>query len=318
MPRGGVALISQKLIYSIFIVSVNVFVLISGYFLVSSKIKLKKLLILWIQVWLYSIITYLIASLAINDNFNTEDFLYSVLPIISNKYWFFTAYFLLMLCVNFLNKILNNSNKKELTLMSAGILIIIYFATRAGIGNVVSLSAGYSFLWFLMLYLIGGYFRLYPPEIKKIWIFLIYCVCTLALWGMAFMPTENFFALIIYNSMDYISPLALITSICMLLLFRNMHVKNNFVNKIICFISSCTFGIYLFQESHIKPRLYFNILQVQNQYGSAYSALWVLVFSLALFAMGFAVEIVRKAIMKIIDVVYVKVKKAKNKDIGDC
>ena len=64
----------QKLIYSFFIISVNIFVLISAYFMVNSKIKVKKLALLWAQTITYAVISYLIFSLIINNNFSISSF----------------------------------------------------------------------------------------------------------------------------------------------------------------------------------------------------------------------------------------------------
>ena len=55
--------ISFKLISCIDNVGVNIFVLISGYFLVDSKFKTNKLLSIWIQVLTYSVVIYLLCYL---------------------------------------------------------------------------------------------------------------------------------------------------------------------------------------------------------------------------------------------------------------
>ena len=77
------------------------------------KIKFKKLLNLWCQVAFYSVTTYLVASLLIYNDFSVKNLIGCFFPIVNEKYWFFTAYFILMLLSPFLNKILNNASKKE-------------------------------------------------------------------------------------------------------------------------------------------------------------------------------------------------------------
>ncbi len=303
---GGWPYYLQKLLYAVFTIAVNIFVLISAYFLVKSKFKIKKLLALWLQVLFYGIAFYLISCAIDSSNFGVG-FVFYLAPITSNAFWFITAYLLLYLISPFLNIILNNASKKQLTILVVGIFILDYLATRFGINAIVNFNSGYSLIWFMFLYILGGYLRLYPLKIKKIWLLLIYLVSTFALWGMTFIE-NNVYTAIFYNPLEYTSPLVLLNSICALMLFKDIKIKSKFWHTLICFISSCTFGIYLFQESAIKPYLYFNILKVQFAYGSVLSPLYVLLFALEIFALGLLVEIIRKSIVFAISAIYKKIK----------
>jgi len=287
----------QKLIYSVFTISVNVFVLISGYFMINSKLKPKKLLFLWLQVLAYSVGSYIVSCLCFKTKFSLYQFAQRWLPVIFNKYWFFTAYFLLVLISPFLNKILHNSTKKELTFLVCVLLLVVICCNTFPIKSVVSLSAGYSLIWFCFLYIFAGFLRLYPLNIKKWLVFIIYFVSTLALWIFACIPKNNIILKIIYNPMEYTSPLVLIASISIFLLFKGINVKNTFIHNSICWISSLTFGIYLFQESAIKHPLYFKILKVQSFYSSKFSPFAVLLIALEIFLLGLACEVIRKLLL---------------------
>ena len=88
-----------KFLQAIYVVAVNVFVLISGYFLVSSKISYKKILKLWLQVLFYSLITFLVAAFVFsevtNKRFGFWGILKSCMPVTFRQFWFFSAYFIL-------------------------------------------------------------------------------------------------------------------------------------------------------------------------------------------------------------------------------
>lgn len=294
-----ISIVGQKLIYAFFTMSVNVFVLISAYFMVNSKFKIKKIILLWIQVLTFSVISYLIASLIIYNNFSFRSLIKCFFPIICNKYWFFTSYFLLILISPLLNKILHNSTKKELYITCLLLFLITCFSSYCGIGHITNLNAGYSFLWFVVLYIFTGTLKLYPLKLKKLYIFIIYISSVIITWIAA---------VIGFNALQYISPLVIVSSISIFLLFENINIKNIFIHNSICFISSLTFGIYLFQESAIKPFLYFNILKVQRFYNSDYSPLAVLMFALLIFVFGAIIELVRKYIEKLVVFTYKKVK----------
>ena len=77
-------------------VSVNIYVLISGYFLSESEFKVKKVLMLWLQILFYSWILTAVFAIVTRGNFNFENGIYDliplVLPVTGNHYWFATIY----------------------------------------------------------------------------------------------------------------------------------------------------------------------------------------------------------------------------------
>ena len=112
--------------------AVNVFVLISGYFSINSKFKIKKCLSLWLQVFFFSILMLLISSLfdvSISDNYVYQ----SLTPVISKIYWFFSAYILLYLTTPYLVAMLNAITRKQFTWLVIGIFICSYISTRFNI-----------------------------------------------------------------------------------------------------------------------------------------------------------------------------------------
>lgn len=284
----------HTLLYSFFIPSVNVFVLVSAYFMVTSKIKFKKLLNLWCQVVFYCVTTYLIYSLLIYDNFSVEELISCFFPIISKQYWFFTTYFILMLLSPFLNKILNNASKKELYMLSALLFILSYLYMKQPLGTVFNLNAGYSVWWFICLYIIAGTLRLYPPNIKKSYILYIYLISTISLWMFSILPINNYWYNLIYNSLDYTSPLVTIASVSLLLLFKDIKIKNLYIHNILCYIATLTFGIYLIEGSYLHNFWHWNFFKIQNYYSSQLSPLWILIVALETFIFCALIEIIRK------------------------
>lgn len=70
-------------------IGVNIFVLISGYFLINSqKVQLNKVLKLWIQIFTYSIIFFIIFSLTNKINFSLGNIIEYIFPITFSQWWF--------------------------------------------------------------------------------------------------------------------------------------------------------------------------------------------------------------------------------------
>ena len=109
------------------IIAVNIYVLITGYFLIKSKISLKKILKLELEVLFYSIIIYIIMVLIGQHQFNIKEFILYFAPCITKKYWFFLAYIGLYLIAPYLNILANSINRRQyrnLLIITALIFII--------------------------------------------------------------------------------------------------------------------------------------------------------------------------------------------------
>lgn len=301
----------HKLLYSFFTPAVNVFVLVSAYFMVTSKFKLKKYIYLWCQVAFFSVATYLSACL-IYGTFSYKTLIKYFFPIIQNKYWFFSAYFILMLLAPFINKMLHNLNKTELYSLCVILFVLAWLYMKQSVGAVFNLGVGYSVFWFICLYIFAGTLRLHPLNIKKIYLILVYLCSMLILWLVNIFPVNNFFFnLFIYNSFDYTSPLVIIASISLLLIFKGVNIKNVTVHNIICYVASLTFGVYLVECSPLGEFWHFKVLKVQNYYLSPISPIYALLFSIAKFAICALVELVRKNVVVLARVVIKKIKERK-------
>lgn len=94
----------------------NVFVLISGYFLVEKEnLKIKKVLKMWAQIFTYSFLLFVIFACFGGDSLNYKMILKRLLPITFVEWWFVSAYFMLYLISPFLNKFLTKLDKKVLS-----------------------------------------------------------------------------------------------------------------------------------------------------------------------------------------------------------
>ena len=81
---------------------VTCFMLISGYFGV--RFNLQKLIKLDLMVILYTILHQVI-KLALGIPVGKMDWLSSFFPILSNQYWYLTAYFIIAILSGYLNQI---------------------------------------------------------------------------------------------------------------------------------------------------------------------------------------------------------------------
>ena len=100
-----------NLLYPFTLVAVNCFVLLSGYFQCTSRFKLKRVVSTWVQVVVYSVGMYIAAKLLFGG-FSVSTLLKSALPVVTDQYWFITAYLLMYMVSPFLNCMIRAMGKR--------------------------------------------------------------------------------------------------------------------------------------------------------------------------------------------------------------
>lgn len=150
---------------AIFYVSVDCFVLVTGYFdILKKKVNVKRLVHLVLAVWFYSW-AGLLVGLMTGVRPSLNQLLMCVLPFITEHYWFIDVYLILILLTPFINMAIANIDQKGYK----GILLVslIGFSFLPSFmpftSEIFSLNGGANIVWFVILYLIGGYLRLYNP-----------------------------------------------------------------------------------------------------------------------------------------------------------
>lgn len=132
---------------------VNLFVLISGYFLINSKFKFKKLLRLIAEVFFYSVILYVVCICLKITTFSIKEFIKVIFPISYNMYWFATTYIGLYLISPFINKLLNTISRKEHKKLMYLLIILVSIIPTILIGAPFISS---NLIWFVVLYIIAA------------------------------------------------------------------------------------------------------------------------------------------------------------------
>ena len=245
------------------IVAVNVYVLITGYFMCESSMKVSRLLEIICQVlWYTLLIPAVLVLLGVVDvrSFNLYDILHFVFPIHMKHYWFVTAYVILMLFVPFLNVAIRHLNQKQL--MFTTILMTVYQTLPKSILPVkfVDDDAGNGVLWLICLYLIAAYIRKYGipffSSFKKSLLCYVSgaCVMFLSLIVMRFVYFRlDAFGESISFGYHYNHILCLFAAVALFYAVKHWQLKDGAVSRLIGKAAPYTFGVYLLHE-HILVR----------------------------------------------------------------
>lgn len=248
---------------SVFVIAVNCFVLISGYFLINAS--REKFVKIYTQVLTYSVglsfvfaVYHCLAGIPVDY----KELSCSIFPIVSKRWWFFTAYIVLFLASPMLNLVIGQFNKRRLQAIIGG--MFAFFVISPSIGFTVLEGRGFNFVHFIFLYFIGAYIRRYITFTKVKIYFVGYLFSTTGIIiYTCFLDTIGRNAGYITASFAYNNILVVAASIFLFGIFTNLKMGNH---KTINSISVLVFGVYLFHEHpQIKAILYTDIFHC-NKY----------------------------------------------------
>ncbi len=283
--------------------AVNCFVLISGYYLCTHGPRLGKILALWVQVFTYSLGIYL-ALCAIPGSgtvFSLKELLRHALPMLSNQYWFFKYYLLLILLSPILNHLLLTLDRKSCKRTLLGLLLIFSAMPSINIfGDTFGAAQGYSLIWFSLLYLMGGYLKKFPPKKRPygryFWLScLMLCIIRTAGAGLG-----GIFGSLSALQLQYNSPLVFSGSVCLFLWALNG--PGSFgprTDRVLRKTASLSFGIYLLHDHGAVSDILWNsrVCLWAVAEDPLRFAVRILAALCAIFACGLAAEWLRAALM---------------------
>lgn len=288
----GVNFVFGRIFYSISSPSVNIFVLISAYFTCcSAKIKWKKLIKLYAQVWAYSIVLFIVFIIVNGkESFNVQWLFSSLFPVVCGKYWFFSSYIFMMMAAPFLNIIINNINKKTHFVICIFVIVAGSLSSDAHIVPQLSIERGYGAVWFILLYFVGAFIRKYDIKIskKRVYIPILAYITTLIV---------GYFAYTSHGSL-----VRSVSAIVIILALKDVKIKSGFASKFVVSLSSEMFGVYLIHDSNeMRGYMYENIFHCSKYYQNEYAFFIMLGFSVVTFVSCIVIEIVRQRLESIIE-----------------
>lgn len=288
--------------------AVNCFVLISGYFLCTSKFKLSKLVLTWIQVFFYSVAIALILMIFHEGTaFSVKELIKCALPFTMDRYWFVTDYLLLYMTFPILNCAVRSMNRKTHLFFCAVLFVI--FSLLPNIFYVIDFSSsanGYSYTWFCVLYVFSSFIRLYVPERVKHqkWMFPCYAVLSLIICGerfLAYYITPSIFGVVQLDSLfyPYNSIISVFCSLALFQAFRGINIKSKVVNKAISFVAPLTFAVYLIHQQDLLRPIIWEFLDPGKTAEKPYMVLYVIACVILVFSGCCLIEWIRQMLFKV-------------------
>ena len=273
---------------------VDCFILISGYFMIESSFKVKKLFKLVCEIFFYSAIVFVIFTVFGLADFSVKLAIKSFFPTIFSMYWFATTYVVLYIFSPYLNLFINGLDEKKhfkliLLLIILWSLIPMFTTAAPGMSNLS---------WFMTLYIIAAYIRLHPNKwFEKDKLNIWFAIATYALILLSFILFDIIGLRInvvgkhatYFMSMNNLP--MLFCAVTLLLGFKNLKIKDN---KAINGIAASMFGVYLIHDNYfVRPFIWEKVFRNNAYYDSSYLVIHALIAIILVFVICVVIDQIR-------------------------
>lgn len=273
----------------------DMFIMISGYFLVKSEgLKFRKIFSLWIRLFFYSVIFYYIFVLAGTENFDIKTALSILMPVMRNKWWFVSTYFVLYFLHPYINILLRSFTRDDYKKFMLIMLVCWVIIMRALHGSNVTA--------FIILYCLAAYIRLWADDYgsRK---FIYYGAVFIAL---------NFMTVIVLDLIgtripvfgqnaaffcEMMRPFTVLACLCLLIGFKHLDIQSRTINT----IASATFGVYLIHDNEfVRPFLWNDLVRNASLRDSPYLIPYTVAVILIIYTVCTVIELTRSKIFRIL------------------
>ncbi len=286
----------RYIIENITIVSVNIFVLLSGWY--GIHIKMKRLLEFLFQILFFNLLFFALFSFFTPEKTLTREGIESIF-MLDDRFWFVKAYLLLYLLSPILNSYIEIASKRQFQL-----ILLAFFAFQTIYGwlypSVSWFKYGYSTISFIFIYLLASYLRKHMG--KFVWGGVLLTYIAFILFNSAAFYASTYFGRSIYieRLMAYNSPLVIVASVAVFLCFTKIHIKSAFINM----VAISSFAAFLFHANHFFVEEIY-VVWIREWFRADSFILFsikALVFILAIFCLSIILDKIRIWIWKLISV----------------
>lgn len=298
------------LLESFSIAAVNVYVLISGYFLVETKFRIRRVITLVLQILFYSCLIPVILLLTGRLS-PGEITLYSIwqyiFPINMKQYWFMSAYVLMFLFTPILNAAVHAMKREQLQAVVILLLLVESLPKTVIPARLALDNEGYDALWFIAVYLTAAYIRLYgiPFLEKKNRAAVCYMAACLGIFGLTMAIRGMYFLTgrfedFMKTPYGYNHLLTIGAAVALFYVFKNWDFwgEGSRAETFVCRIAPCSLGVYLLHEQ-IDVRYEWPFLLGADRCNSVISLLghWALAVVIVMVC-GIAVDFIRNILFQ--------------------
>ena len=278
--------------------AINCFLMITGYFMCTSKITLKKFLKLILCIYFYKLIIFSIFLMTGYESITIMRLFKLLMPVWGFESNFISCFIGFWLGIPFLNILIHNMSKRQHLL-----LLLLSIGMNTILGSIPGFDIAMNYVtWFSIIYLIASFIRIYPETtilIKqkkitfystKLWFWMslisVFSAIISVVFFVVVLPQVGLSYFAYFFVFDSNKLFAVLVAITTFLWFKNINLN---YNKIINTIGASTFGVFLIHANSNAMRqwLWKDFIDVSSHY--SLPLLHVVLFSICVVLSVFVV-----------------------------
>lgn len=246
------------LLESCCLLAVNSYALVSGYVGAEGHFRYARLFETQVRVLFYTVLITAGFCIAMPELFDFTLVKNALFPAMTGQYWYYTAYFGLMLFMSALQCMIAHLSRVQFRNLIVSIILFFSILPALFVSDIFQTAQGYSLWWLIALYLVGAYIKIYGcPFLKKpIPALTVYVLSVLAAWGIQ-MADAYGVGIPLPNMLVYTSPAMLLGSVALLVACSGLRFPN-LIKKAVSLCAPLSFSVYLL---HAHPLVWRHLLE---------------------------------------------------------
>lgn len=290
--------------YALCMVCVNIYVMLSGYFMVNSKFRMQKLVTLWMEAAFYAFVLKLVFILTGAETFSPVSLVSCFFPILTGRYWFLTIYVGMYLLSPFINILIHAMNKRQCGLLNVALFLImsVWVSIHPAIAGMNS-GGGWGLAWFVVLYLAAAWLRLYySPNYKPVKWFAVFLAIPFMMAAMYIVfagevgiSVPYVLFTIVKHWFRYDSVPVYLMTMGLFIGFLNVRISGEKCSSAIVRIAPLTLGVYLIHaHANVSPWSW-EVLNLPPKMGTALFPVVQIASVIGIFAVCTLIDMLRSA-----------------------
>ena len=288
---------------------VNLFVMITGYFMINSRPRWDKVPVIWFQTMFYCVAIYAILVGAGIYDFSLKDFGAQFVPVYNGSYWFVTQYVGLIVLAPFVNIMVRNLSRLQYRALLL-VLLAMDFEIMCSFGYGKYFSGDCSLFHLTTVYLLAGYIRIHPVDITAKKSFIAFCLSVAAIFLLTMLYEEylNYrlnqpygYVALTYAFIDN-NGFTIFTSVLFFMWISKVKIKQNWFTKTLVWMAPYTFGVYLIHDNDYIRRLLWDSVVQHADAHSLWSVAYILAAGATIFIACVGIDFLRKKLFDVLRV----------------
>lgn len=272
---------------------VNIFFMISGYFMITGRMKWEKVGKLLLQIFFYNLLVRISLWGFGNYTFSTMQWLKTLPIIFGVPTSFIASYIFVYLLSPIVNRGLNALSRKEFNYL-LGVLLFFFTIEQTFLRQ----NTWHYFGWAFTMYCTGAYIRRFDIANKKFPWRIAAILSVLTIWGLILAADLSEFRFgWQYFIFDANKATMLVCSICIFIAFITFKIP---YMKWINYFGGASLGILLIHANcdAMRQWLWCDTLNVPGQIDNPWLLAHMLAVCMAIFIIGGTIEIARKQFLE--------------------